>query len=417
MEPVTLALTVIETPRHHQWVQIPPGAQFKENKMIKIETEKLPILSWCNKPEETAIAQAKNLANLPFAISRIALMPDTHMGYGMPIGGVLATKGVIVPNAVGADIGCGMIAVKTHLTTKDATPEWLKKIRETIKTVIPMGVNRNATQCPREDMPDMRIYSSIIESCYNKARTQMGTLGSGNHFIEIQKDPEQNIWIMIHSGSRNMGKKVGDYFNEMAREFLKHSYSKVERGWDLDFLPTESPLGREYIGAMNYCIEYARINRRMMMQKAIEIIGAPARKINDAIDIKHNYAECVEEGNEMVWLHRKGAISAKAGEVGIIPGSQGTKSYIVEGLGNKASFQSSSHGAGRRMSRKQAMRELVVEIEIEKMDKLGIIHGIKSTEDMDEAPSAYKDIDVVMEEQKDLTKIKTELTPIMVIKG
>lgn len=417
MEPVTLALTVIETPRHHQWVQIPPGAQFKENKMIKIETEKLPILSWCNAPEETAIAQAKNLANLPFAVSRIALMPDTHMGYGMPIGGVLATRGVIIPNAVGADIGCGMIAVKTHLTTKEATPEWLQKIRTILKGVIPMGVNRNAVQCPREDMPEMRIYSPVIESCFNKARTQMGTLGSGNHFIEIQKDKENRIWIMIHSGSRNMGKKTGDYFNEIAKEYLRHAYSKVEKSWELDFLPADHPSGREYIGAMQYCVEYARLNRQTMMRKALEAMGAPSRSIKEAIDIKHNYAECVEEAGEMVWLHRKGAISAKAGEIGIIPGSQGTKSYIVEGLGNKASFCSSSHGAGRRMSRKQAMRELVVEEEIGRMDKMGIIHGIKSSEDMDEAPSAYKDIDVVMAEQQDLTKIKEELTPLMVIKG
>jgi len=395
-----------------------------------ISTEKLPIKMWLEEIEDGALEQAKNLANLPFAFKHIAIMPDSHQGYGMPIGGVLATDGVVVPNAVGVDIGCGMCAVKTSLT--DIDKETLKKLMGEIRKVVPVGFSHHKEMQDFELMPDtngisLKDFYPIIYSQYDSALKQLGTLGGGNHFIEIQKGSDGHIWIMIHSGSRNLGKQVADYYNNVAKELNNMWFSLVDPKLDLAFLPIYSEEGKNYIREMNYCVEFALANRKLMMDRIKKIFetvhlsgsfrGNIVITFEPMINIAHNYARMENHFGQNVMVHRKGATSARKGEIGIIPGSQGTKSYIVRGLGNKESFESCSHGAGRKMGRKDAERRLNLEAEIKLLDDQGILHGIRGVHDLDEAPGAYKDIDVVMENQKDLVEILVELTPLAVIKG
>lgn len=386
---------------------------------MKIIDSKIPIKMWLNDIEEGALKQAKHLSNLPFAFHHIAIMPDSHQGYGMPIGGVLATKDVIIPNAVGVDIGCGMCAVKTSLT--DIDTETLKKIMGEIRKVVPVGFNKHKESqlMDWEGKLEGEIPTICMENWENASKS-LGTLGGGNHFIEIQQGDDGHIWIMIHSGSRNFGLKVAEYYNKLAIEFNKQWYSEVSSKVELAFLPLDTTAGRDYIDEMNYCLEFALANRTLMMDRIKEIFRNSQILDIDfepMINIAHNYARLENHFGENVVVHRKGATSAKKGEKGIIPGSQGTCSYIVEGLGNKESFESCSHGAGRKMSRTKAKTELNLEDEISILDKQGIIHGIRSVKDLDEAPSAYKNIDEVMENQKDLVKILVKLIPLAVIKG
>ena len=396
---------------------------------MKIINEKLPIKIWTEDIEDGALEQAKNLANLPFAFKHIAIMSDTHQGFGMPIGGVLATKGVVIPNAVGVDIGCGMCAIKTSLTNIDT--ETIKKIMEQIRKVIPVGFNKHKeNQIEFHDFENSLEEGDVPDIClreWENASKSIGTLGGGNHFIEIQKGSDGYIWIMIHSGSRNLGKQVADYYNKLAVELNRKWFSDVPKEWELAFLPVDSEEGQSYIREMNYCVEFALANRELMMDRIKDIfyktdmtrIGIPRLSIvfEPMINIAHNYAQLENHFGENVWVHRKGATLATENTIGIIPGSQGTKSYIVKGKGNKESFMSCSHGAGRKMSRTQAIKELDLEKEIKTLDDLGIIHGIRNREDLDEAPSSYKNIDEVMENQKDLVEILVELTPLAVVKG
>ena len=387
-----------------------------------ISENKVPIFSWCNDPEDEAIEQASNLANLPFVFKHIALMPDTHAGAGMPIGGILATNGVIVPNAVGVDIGCGMLAKKTNLKVSEIPLEKLKEIMGLIRKEIPVGVGNIRKGNEIKIVEDLMLPSSlnkIISSEYNNARASLGTLGSGNHFIEFQKDDEGYLWFMIHSGSRNLGHKVAVYYNDIANKMNRKYYSSVSEDKNLAFLPLNSAESNDYYHAMQYCVEYALRNRQAM-ERIISLIlinNFSSIIMEQSINIAHNYARIENHFGENVVVHRKGATSAKEGEIGIIPGSQGSKSYIVRGKGNPKSFMSCSHGAGRKMSRTKAKKELNLAEEIKRMDDLGIIHGMRNVSDLDEAASAYKDIDIVMDEQKDLVDIITELTPIAVIKG
>ena len=385
--------------------------------MKVITTEKLPIKMWLNDIEDGALEQVKNLANLPFAFKHIAIMPDSHQGYGMPIGGVLATKGVIIPNAVGVDIGCGMCAVKTSLT--DIDTETLKKIMGEIRKVVPVGFNHQKEKQDENLMPEAPDSLPIICSQqYNSALKQIGTLGGGNHFIEIQKGSDGHIWIMIHSGSRNLGKQVADYYNKLAVELNKKWYSLVDIKQELAFLPLDSEEGKAYIREMNYCVDFALANRKLIMDNIKNIIFEMTTcKFDEMINIAHNYARMENHFGENVMVHRKGATLATKDTIGIIPGSQGTKSYIVRGKGNPESFNSCSHGAGRKMGRNEAEKTLNLEEEIKKLDDQGILHAIRGVKDLDEATGAYKDIDVVMENQKDLVDIVVELTPLGVIKG
>lgn len=391
---------------------------------MKILNTKIPLKIWTDDIEGGALEQATHLTELPFAFKHIAIMPDTHQGYGMPIGGVMATKGVVVPNAVGVDIGCGMCAVKTSLTGIDT--EILKKIMGEIRKVVPVGFNKHKeAQDDREFPKLMPNYSDLMGVNYvvfnelDNARKSIGTLGGGNHFIEIQKGSDGHIWIMIHSGSRNFGLKIADYYNKLAVKLNEKWHSQVPKKWELAFLPVESEEGQAYIKEMNYAVEFALANRKLMMDRIQPLFLMASNDIifDGMINIAHNYASLENHFGENVWVHRKGATLARKDTIGIIPGSQGTKSYIVKGRGNPESFESCSHGAGRLMSRKKACNELDLEKEIKMLNDKGVIHSIRGKNDLDEAPSAYKPIDKVMENQKDLVEVLVELQPLAVIKG
>jgi len=377
---------------------------------------RIPIKSWCKDVEPGAMEQAINLANLPFAYRHVCLMPDTHQGYGMPIGGVLATDGVVISNAVGVDIGCGMCVVNTNY--KDEMPqEKVKAILNFIRQLIPVGFKHHSEDQPWsgfDDAPDIPIIQQELKS----ARKQIGTLGGGNHFIEIQKGDDGNVWLMIHSGSRNFGYKIAKEYHDKAKALCEKWRSDIPHK-DLSFLPLDFQEGQEYLTAMNYALEFARENRRQMMTHFMRAVsGATGMDFSwSPLDVHHNYARMENHFGKNVMVHRKGATSARAGEVGIIPGSQGTASYIVEGLGNPESFTSCSHGAGRAMGRKQAQRELNLEEQQALMDGQGIVHSVRNASDLDEAPGSYKDIEDVMESQSDLVKITVKLRPLGVLKG
>ncbi len=384
-----------------------------------IKTPHIPVYSWADNVEPGAMAQAMDLAKLPFLISHVALMPDCHEGYGMPIGGVIAAKGYIIPNAVGVDIGCGMCAVRTGL--KDIGRDELKLIMSRIRGRIPLGFNHHKEKKDIFLMPDPSKLSSgmVCDEQFEAARSQIGTLGGGNHFIEVQKGSDGHIWIMIHSGSRNLGKRVADHYNRIAKEKCSDGIAKQSVPKDLAYLRTGSKEAVSYLAEMNYCVSFAFANRKEMMK---EICASFRDTLGDVefgemINIAHNYAAAETHFGKKVFVHRKGATSARKGETGIIPGSQGSKSYIVKGLGKAESFTSCSHGAGRKMGRNEAKRSLDLRSEIQKLDELGIIHAIRNKSDLEEAAGAYKDIGEVMKAQKDLVKITVELSPLAVIKG
>lgn len=396
-----------------------------------ISTERLPIKLWTEQEniEESALQQMKNLANLPFAFHHIAIMPDVHSGYGMPIGGVLATQGnIIIPNAVGVDIGCGVISCRTNLKVEQVSQEQLKEVLGLIREKIPVGFKHQEypqdTKWISEKLSEDIEKYSVISQEYNSSLYQLGTLGSGNHFVEIQKNKNNNICIMIHSGSRNLGKKVADYYNNIAKELNAKWWSSVSEKQQLAFLPIENEYGRKYYDEMKYCIEFAKANRRLMclniLNIFIEVFGkefiVPDDE-KDIVDIAHNYASFENHFNHNVIVHRKGATLVREGTIGIIPGSQGTKSYIVKGKGNVDSFNSCSHGAGRKMSRTKAKENLSLEDEKRKLDEQGILHAIRGINDLDEASGAYKDIEEVIKNQDDLIEVIDVMTPLAVVKG
>ena len=387
-----------------------------------VTTEKQPIKLWLDDIDAGALEQARNLANLPFVHKHIAVMPDAHLGYGMPIGGVMATSDMIIPNAVGVDIGCGMCAVQTSL--QHISREKLKHIMGLVRSTVPLGFKHHKNKqnkslmpktpgnIPLSDMP-------IVFREFQNALTQLGTLGGGNHFIEIQKGSDDHIWIMIHSGSRNIGFKVANYYNKLAIQLNVKWGSSIPKKWQLSFLPMDSEAGRNYFHEMQYCVDFALANRNVMMERIQDAFLAVAAPVffQSFINIAHNYAAMETHYHKNVIVHRKGATRALDGEMGIIPGSQGTPSYIVKGKGNEESFSSCSHGAGRRMGRKQAQRQLDLHYEQKRLDDQDIIHSIRSRRDLDEASSAYKDIDKVIENQLDLVEVVVELRPLAVIKG
>lgn len=390
--------------------------------MYEIELNGTPVKIWANGVDPHAMKQIVNLSTLPFIFHHLAFMPDVHGGKGMPIGGVLATKGVVIPNAVGVDIGCGMCALKTSLKVEDIPSDVLRKqILRGIRKQIPLGFSHHKTAQDEAFMPQGFDIDklTVVKRQYASATTQVGTLGGGNHFLELQKDGEGNLWVMIHSGSRNLGAQVGSYYYEKAKAMNKNWYSSVPAEIEMAFLPMASDEAHEYWDEMNYCVEFALCNRRLMMDRICQVIKDvyPEAQFEPMINIAHNYAAWENHFEENCIVHRKGATRAHNGEIGIIPGSQGTKSYIIEGLGNEDSFQSCSHGAGRLMSRTEAVRNLSLEAEIAKLEAQGIVHAIRVQKDLEEAAGAYKNIDEVMECQKDLVKIVTELSPVAVIKG
>ncbi len=392
-----------------------------------VSTENRPIKLWLDDIEGQALAQAKNLANLPFTYKHVAIMPDAHPGYGMPIGGVLATENAIIPNAVGVDIGCGMCAVRTTLT--EIARDDLKKIlgsqksKRGIRALIPVGFKHQTTAQNPELMPDLeavdKVKKSRVVQLIEAGQKQLGTLGGGNHFIEIQSGNDGYIWLMIHSGSRNIGLKIASYYNQLAVKMNEKWRSSVPKKWELAFLPLDSAKGWDYMAEMQYCVDFALANRKLMMERAKEAIAEVIPDVDFAplINIAHNYAVMEEHFGKKVTVHRKGATRARQGEYGIIPGSQGSMSFIVTGKGNPESFSSCSHGAGRVLGRKQAQRNLDLKEQQKILDDLGVLHELRAKRGLDEAPGAYKDITKVMASQTDLVDIAVSLKPLAVVKG
>ena len=381
-----------------------------------------PVKIWTNYVEKSAMRQIENLTTLPFLFHHLAIMPDVHTGMGMPIGGVLACKDAVIPNAVGVDIGCGMCAVKTNWKVADIPTDVLRKqIMRGIRKRIPLGMDHHKEAQDEKYLPTGHDIDKmeIVKRRQEYITKEVGTLGGGNHFIELQKDETGTLWIMIHSGSRNLGKLVGDYYNEKAKKLNERWYSVVSPDIRLSFLPLRTDEFNAYWQEMKYCVDFALCNRKLMMKRIEEVIkdAIPEIEFEPMINIAHNYAAWENHYGQDVIVHRKGATLAREGVIGIIPGSQGTASYIVEGLGNPESFCSCSHGAGRTLSRTAAIRDLNLKEEVERLDALGIIHAIRNQNDMQEASGAYKDIETVIANEADLVKVKTRLLPVAVIKG
>ncbi|QQO10259.1 RtcB family protein [Breznakiella homolactica] len=397
---------------------------------------RLPVKSWCRDIEDGALQQAKNLANHPMVTGHVALMPDAHVGYGMPIGGVIACAGALIPNAVGVDIGCGMGAIQTNLRAEDlGDMRRLRKIIEDVKMRIPVGEGK-ARPYPVE----WDGFGMLLDSLGNAEKpgwyTQrgaeldacnLGTLGGGNHFIEIQQDTDGGVWLMLHSGSRNLGYRIADYYHKEAHRLNTEMGTELPDP-ELAFLPMGHDLCSGYIRDMNHALAYAAENRRVMMDHLKKVMAEYFSTIEFLLEVNihHNYAAEETHGGDALWVHRKGATSARSGEMGIIPGSMGTASYIVEGLGNPDSFESCSHGAGRRMSRVAACRGLTPEecdraMEGIVFDRWGSSYvkgpDRKKLPDLSEAPQAYKDIDAVIEAELDLITPLVKLRPLAVIKG
>lgn len=380
-----------------------------------ITSERIPVKLWLSDIEDGAMVQAVNLARLPFAFHHIAIMPDAHQGYGMPIGGVLATSRAVVPNAVGVDIGCGMCAVRTSLTEYYSDP--LKVAMGEIRKRVPVGFNHHSEKQEWEGF-SRAVDVPVVKKELQAAAYQIGTLGGGNHFMEIQYGDDGRVWLMLHSGSRNFGLKIANEFHAKAKALCEKFHSCIPDP-DLAFLPLGTQEADDYLAAMDYALSFALESRLRMISAMKESIRVAfgAVEFEDPINVHHNYARMENHFGHNVMVHRKGATSAKAGELGLIPGSQGTASYVVRGLGNPESFQSCSHGAGRKMGRKQACRELSLADEVKRLDDMGVIHGIRSEKDLDEAAGAYKDIDLVMANQADLVEVVTKLRPLAVIKA
>lgn len=392
------------------------------------QDEGLPIKCWSETPEQGAIDQAFNLAKLPFAYKHIALMPDVHQGYGMPIGGVFASLGSIVPNAVGVDIGCGMCFASSNLPISEISKIKLKAIVETIKATIPVGFKSHEIKQSRSLLVPPSDNLKIVKEEFEKSLFQLGTLGGGNHFIELQKtykDRDGNevehpyLHIMIHSGSRQLGMQVATEYNKAAHVLNETYFSKVPRQWDLAFLPMETELGTKYYNEMMYCMNWASTNRALMLERVKNSILSifPDTQFDTAINIPHNFARLEHHFGRNVMVHRKGATAARWEELGIVPGSQGTSSFIISGKAHEDSFMSCSHGAGRKMGRRQAQKVLNLEEEKAKLDSQDILHNINEIKDLDEASGAYKDINTVIAEQSDMINVVLELKPIAVIKG
>lgn len=405
--------------------------------MKVFEGVKVPIKAWVDgvELEEQAKAQLTNLSSMPFAYKHIAVMPDVHWGMGATVGSVFATVGAVIPAAVGVDIGCGMVACLTSLTANDL-PDSLASMRSAIEEVIPHGRSDNGgyNDCGRNQgkLPDVVVESftplhshlrSIVERHpkLDKAAEgsigHMGTLGTGNHFIELCLDESNRVWIMLHSGSRGIGNAIGTYFINKAKEDMKKYFINLPDA-DLAYLPEGSQYFNDYIEAVHWAQEFARANREAMMKMTVSAIEKSlGRSIGAAIlavNCHHNYVSKEKHFGQEVLLTRKGAVSAKEGELGIIPGSMGAKSFIVRGKGNRESFCSCSHGAGRRHSRNKAKEMFTLE------DHAKATAGVecrKDVEVLDETPAAYKDIDAVMAAQADLVDIVHTLKQVLCVKG
>jgi tRNA-splicing ligase RtcB len=385
--------------------------------------QKVPAKIWAplQEVEPQAQRQLQNLASLPFVFKHVAAMPDVHLGKGATVGSVIATQKAVIPAAVGVDIGCGMMAVKTPLDAR-VVQDKIKSIRQSIERSIPLGheANRRLSLSVEnwKGWSQTGAHQLFDKDLLNRARLQLGSLGGGNHFIEICLDLEGSVWVMLHSGSRNIGKTLAERHINRAKGLMKKMLVDLPDP-DLAYLMEGSHEFDQYIADLHWCQSYAYQNRIEMMDRVMKDLafainhGKPIERLME-VNCHHNYTQQEVHFGEKVWLTRKGAVHAGLEELGIIPGSMGTKSYIVRGLGNPDSFQSCSHGAGRRMSRSEAKRRFTVD-DLKKQTV-----GVESRKDqavVDEIPAAYKDIDQVMENQKDLVEVVAQLKQILCVKG
>jgi tRNA-splicing ligase RtcB len=388
---------------------------------------RVPVKIWTDEIELQALEQARKLAQLPFIHKNgVALMPDVHAGIGSTVGSVIATERAVIPAAVGVDIGCGMNAIRTSLRAEDL-PDSLRNVRLQIERDVPLGAggqhdeDRAPMPSTAMGLPSNKILDILFKGdptrAWQKWGRQLGTLGSGNHFIELCLDEAGAVWIMLHSGSRGIGNMIGRYFIERAKRLMEQYFITLPDR-DLAYLPDGTEDFDDYINAIGWAQAYAKENRAQMMTA---VIAALRRHIpvefeitQEAINCHHNYLEIENHFGTNMYITRKGAIRARQGDLGIIPGSMGTRSYIVRGLGNTESYCSCSHGAGRRMSRSEAARRFTVE------DLKRQTEGVecnKTSAVIDEIPGAYKDIDTVMEHQRDLVEVVHTLKQIMCVKG
>jgi len=409
--------------------------------VIQVEGAKKPIFSWCDPIEDNAKKQIEAIAKLPF-VEHIAIMPDCHLGASFPIGSVVATRDVVLPLAVGSDAGCGCSAIKTNITKDQMMDmELRKRIYHSTLRGIPVGFSRNSQNREQElnrkyktkiafiyektgilDQQEFKVLQDISKDLYSS----LGTCGGGNHYFSCDYDENGYIWLNLHSGSRNIGKRVCDYFNEIAIKTMKEWYS-VDT-FDIPFLPVSSNEGKSYLVWLDFALRFAYLNRSVMleeMKKALEH-EFPNVQFGEQINIHHNYAAQESHFGKNLWVHRKGAVCAREGVTGIIPGNMSVGSYIVEGLGNPKSLNSSSHGAGRVEGRKSFNQKMntVEAIDNIKKSMEGIVFGGFGKEstrkgketgnlDVSESCFAYKNLDTVMSQQSDLVKILHKLTTLI----
>ncbi len=404
------------------------------------ERTKKPIKVWLeniDQMEASCLEQAYHLADLPFIHKWVCLMPDTHTGMGMPIGGVIAADGVIIPNAVGVDIGCGMNFVSTNIKAADlketmtGNGNLVQTIIADIMRNVPVGFQSHKQKQPSQVLDQALAESDRYQSnpdlfpLIEAAYYQTGTLGGGNHFIELQEDQDGYLGIMVHSGSRHFGKSICDAYHKKARDLNQIWFSQVPDEYRLAFLPVNSREGRHYITWMNLALDYAYENRARMMEHVTSIVAGKVQKhlnqtvsFGQEINCHHNYAAIEHHYDKDVWVHRKGATRARDGELAVIPGAMGSYSYVVRGRGSKESFCTSSHGAGRAYSRKGAMAAFSCEEVLKDLKAQDVVLGKSKKSDVaEESRFAYKDIQTVMENQADLVEIVTQLKTIGVVKG
>ena len=389
------------------------------------------VLSWATDLDHKTIAQASRTAAMPFVSGHLALMPDAHLGLGATIGSVIPTDGAIIPAAVGVDIGCGMIAVETSLTTDDL-PDHLGSLHSNISRSVPAGVGRGHSGSSSAGSIGETWFSahpneSVTEfSLGSRAVNQLGSLGSGNHFVEVCLDPAEHVWVVLHSGSRGVGNQLAQRHIKTAKAEMKRMFIGLEDP-DLAYFVEGTNEFEAYIRDLMWAQEYALANREQMMDEVLTQLmravfggremepGRPPLE-KQRINCHHNYSAKEHHHGRYVWITRKGAIRAREGDLGVIPGSMGTSSYIVRGLGNPASYHSSAHGAGRRMSRTQAKRQFDVEGLTKEMRGVAW-NAAQAGRLLDEHPGSYKDIDRVMAEQADLVEIVVPLVQVLNYKG
>jgi tRNA-splicing ligase RtcB (3'-phosphate/5'-hydroxy nucleic acid ligase) len=383
---------------------------------------RVPIVSWAADLEGGALEQATNLSNLPFAIDHVALMPDAHAGYGMPIGGVLFADRAVVPYAIGVDIGCGVALVETDLTVETLPPAELKAVLAQIARDVPVGSSGQARAVdPKAALAEIGIGlpASIEAGWFARAVNQLGTLGSGNHFLEVQRDETGTVFVMLHSGSRSLGKTICDSFHKRALALDRARDLALPHN-ELAYLPLDTPEFEGYWAAMTFALRFAEVNRSRMLDAVEAAFARHSRvgRIDRLVDVHHNYAAWEHHVGREGIVHRKGAVRARASEIVLIPGSMGTASYVAEGLGNADAFDTCQHGAGRALSRTKARKAKTSAEAFAEMAELGVaIHSGDPKTVAEEAPFAYKDIETVMAASADLVRPIKRLTPLGVVKG